>query len=467
MGNKKNNKKLKILLSTIVIFYAFFGNIQTVPAAFNPDTKIYSEGVFMINTATDMVVYQKKHTEKFFPASTTKIMTALITIENIPNLDEFVDIPALVMDEFSSSDLNKYGPSHADIRPGQTNVTYRDCLYALMIVSACEAANILAYNVGGGDMSKFVDMMNEKALELGCKNTNFGNPHGLHQEDNYSTPYDMYLITKYVYENYPEFMDICSAYEYDMPPNSNNPGGYTIFTTNLLLNPTSDYYYEYAKGVKTGSIDLYYDLISGEAAEGHASLVSIAERNGYTYILVTMGAPYYDTDGTETKGNYHFKDHLALYNWAFDYFEYKTVLTKNDIVATMPVLQGENSDTIQLKPMDDYFTLLPKEVNESAIQRRINTDKEAINAPVEKGEILGSVELRLADETLVTVQLVAADSVQKSAVAEFTDNVRKVLDQTWLKAGLIVLAILLITLMVVGTVIKSKNSKNKNRRIKR
>ena len=463
-------------IMNIVIFSLILGNIQIGAAesedydirGFVPDVEVFSEGIYMVNLETGAVILSKNQDARFYPASTVKVMTALITLENVEDLDALVEIPGVVMNEFDPDNPNKFGASAADIRTGQTNVSYRDCLYALMLASACEAGNILAYNVGGGSMSRFIEMMNEKADELGCLNSRFANSHGLHEEGNYSSVYDMYLVTKYAYDKYPIFMEISNSYEYEMPANSANPDGYSIFSTNRLITPASDFNYEHARGIKTGSIDLYHNLITGEVTDGHASFISSATRNGYTYLLVTMGAPFYDVSGTRARGNYHFKDHIALYKWAFDSFEYKNVLTKNDVVAVLPVLQGENADTIQLKPLDDYFTLLPVELDQSAIQRRVITDSQTVTAPIEKGQILGTVELRFADETLASIQLIAADTVELSRIARVTDEIKGVLDNPWVRFGLIGAAVLIVIIAAATAVSKSKKKKKPaNRRIKR
>ena len=129
-------------------------------------------------------------------------MTALVALENIKDFNAKVVVNSTATDEFWSGNPNYEGPSTADIRSGQENVTYWDCLYALMVCSACEAGNILAVNIAGS-IPDFVAMMNAKAAEIGCTGTHFANTHGLYSEDNYTTARDLYLITRYAMDNYP------------------------------------------------------------------------------------------------------------------------------------------------------------------------------------------------------------------------------------------------------------------------
>lgn len=157
-------------------------------------------------------------------------MTCIIALEHLSEgaLSKKVEVPYDCFNDFYE-DPNYSDPSNAAIEPLQDNLTYKDCLYALMLPSACEAANILAYNIGGGSITKFIGMMNEKAKELGCTGTNFVNAHGLHNANNYTTAEDLYKMTKYAYDKFPLFKKITSTYEYEMPKMTQTPTA-TLFT---------------------------------------------------------------------------------------------------------------------------------------------------------------------------------------------------------------------------------------------
>ncbi|MGN1118985.1 MAG: D-alanyl-D-alanine carboxypeptidase family protein, partial [Oscillospiraceae bacterium] len=377
-------------------------------AAFTPSFALYSEGVYVVNLDTDIVVVSKNADKKLYPASTTKIMTCLVALANIKNFDAYVDFPTVCTDEFTydtSQDCynpNYCGASSGGILPGQSNLTYWDVLYSTMLPSGCDSANVLAYNVGGGSIEKFISMMNKMAKQIGCTNTHFSNAHGLFDEDNYTTAHDMYLITKYAIDNYPAFMKICNTLEYDMPANSMNPDGYTITHTNQLIKPSSALYYEGVEGIKTGSIDHYifknpdgtWD-IEGQV-EGSRALVTMCSRNGYTYLVVTLGAPYYTEDGS--KSTYNFDDHIALYDWVFDNFEYTLVIGKNEQIMQVDVDKGKDAvtgnpvDKIGLVATEDYYTLLPKTLDLTTIQQ-IRPVVEMLEAPITKGELIDKMTL--------------------------------------------------------------------------
>ncbi|MCL2693749.1 MAG: D-alanyl-D-alanine carboxypeptidase, partial [Oscillospiraceae bacterium] len=407
-------KSLIVFISVMLTFAlnigntAFLGNFGV--SAFTPDFDIHSQSAIMVHLDTDITVFRKNELERVYPASATKIMTALVVLDNVPNLSDTVIVTNEMNTGFGANP-NFTGASAADFVVGQENLTYLDLLYALMIASACDAANVLAYNVGG-DIPTFVGMMNKKAQELGAVNTNFGNPHGLHQKDNYSCAWDMFLITKYVYEKHPNFIGIANAASYEFPMNSRNPSGYVLTNTNRLLRNVegNTFFFEFARGVKTGSLPYFFDVDNSEYSRGNFSLVSTAVRDGNTYLLVTLGAPYHridsnsynnpGVDNMDDRAFYVYEDHLALFRWAFSQLRYQTVLSANEVIAQISVINGQDADRVQLKPAHDFSTMLPDGLDRTAVLREITYFEEELSAPITKGEVLGYVELMLAGEVL-------------------------------------------------------------------
>ena len=402
----------------------------------------------MVNTDTDIVLVSKNAHQKLYPASTTKIMTCLVAIENIKDFDAKVLVPYETLNEFNSDNINFNDVSSAAIEPLQDNLTYWDCLYSLMICSACDSANVLAYNVGGGSIETFVNMMNNTARRIGCKNTNFMNAHGLFDENNYTTAYDMYLITKYAIDNYPLFTKICRSTSYDMPPNKRYPDGYTKYTTNKLIKPNSEYYYDSVYGIKTGSINKYYYKSNDEwdynnFEYGSRSLVTIAQQNGYTYLIVSLCAPYYNDDGSETEKQLSYVDHINLYNWAFGEFEYTLVISKNEQIMQVDVDKGLIDDTVGIVSSEDFYTLLPKSLDPTAIQQ-IRPTVEIIEAPIAKGEEIGKLGLKLNDEILANITLVTEKDIELDVVALYSEKLKKIVTAPQFIAIVIVLGMLVI-----------------------
>lgn len=393
-----------------------------LPDSYAPQIDISSESVYMVNLDTDTVVVSKNSDERLYPNSTAMIMTCLVAFENISDLNVGVKCPYYCFDEFFSENPNFMGATNAGIEPMQDNLTYRDCLYAIMLGSGCEAANIIAYNAGGESIERFVDMMNETAQKIGCKNTHFSNPHGLFTEDNYTTAYDMYLITKYAIDNYPQFMEICGTYKYDMPNNKANPNGYSIIQTNRMMDTHSEYYYEGCTGIKTGSIDAYYHQSNGRwdiknPVAGTRSLVTIANRNGYNYLCVTLTAPYENSDGIQS----HYADHANLYNWAFGEFELKQIITTNQQVMEVGIKMGKDTDKVGVITTEGVTTLIPKSLDISAIQQ-ITPSVEPFTAPIYKGKGVGNLEVRLGGETIAIIPLVIEHDVLRQSTDDISSN---------------------------------------------
>ena len=459
MLNVKKYGRFLVPLLIFAIIFQFSPAFSINAASFVPDFEVYSEGVYMVNLNTGITVYAKNENRRFYPASTTKIMTAIIVMENCPNLDEKVNISSAAFNEFWEGDYNKSDVSTSDFEIGQTNVSYRDCLYGLMVVSGCEAANILALNIAGS-IEGFTAMMNAKAQSLGCLDTHFSDAHGLWEAENYTTPYDMYLITRYAYDNVPGFMEICDTYSHTFPANDRYPDGYILYNTNSLISPSSDFYLDYAHGIKTGSLPDYID--SNGTHDGFRCLVSSAQKNGYTYLLVTMQAPYRSSSGSSY--NFAAEDHYNLYEWAMDNFVYQTVVEESEICKEVDVLQGEDS-RLQLITADSFSTLLPRELaegmaegNSSPVKKKITLlyDEDSIIAPVTKGELIGQMEVIYQGETIATINLVAARSIERSQVEYIMDRARSLLDTSWFVPLLILLGFLIVVQLVLMTIRRRK-----------
>lgn len=452
-------RKVKIfsIFISIILLCSTFSSGMSAFAAFTPKTELHSEGIYMVELETETVVVAKNENKRLMPASTTKIMTALVAFENITDFNQTVQVTAGATNEFWEGNPNYTGPSSADLVAGQTGLTYWDCLYSLMVASACDSANVLAINIAGS-IEAFVDMMNAKAAEIGCTNTHFSNTHGLYAEDNYTSAKDLYLITRYAIDNYPGFMKVCDTVFYDMPANSRNPDGYTIKTTNKLIYD-GDYYYEGVHGVKTGSIDEYYEYKDGawdtaDPKPGAMSLVSSAtakgnDGRGYHYIVVTLGAPYYNENGEYS--SYSFKDHIALYDWAYSELVYTNVVASNEQIAQAEVYQGKNMDKVGVCASGDFSTLLEKSLNKTTVSRQIKwfEDRLPVQAPQTKGYQVGELQLMLDGEVISTIPLEIEQDIEIDATEFYLEKIKQVIADP-LFAWICVLTVAEIIVMIVA-----------------
>jgi D-alanyl-D-alanine carboxypeptidase len=180
---------------------------------------------------------------------------------------------------------------------------------------------------------------------------------------------------------------------------------------------------------------------------------------------VTLSAPFYQEDGvTRTWAVYD--DHLRLFRWAFSSLKYQAVLSMNDVLRQVTVLNGQDADRVQLQPAKDFNFLLPADLDRSAILRNVTVFDEEVEAPIEKGEILGFVELVLADEVLQRIDLIAAVDVEKSFTARVERNVTEIFNAAWFQAGAAVVAALALFIVILRIINKRRNDarKKNNRR---
>ncbi|MCD8006258.1 MAG: D-alanyl-D-alanine carboxypeptidase [Oscillospiraceae bacterium] len=393
-------KKLSIVVCVVFTFVMMTCSVSAV--TFTPDFEVYSEAAYLVSLDTGDVVYTKNADEQLVPASLTKIMTAALLLELYQDDISALSTTYVCGTSACFDELYLTGASTADIQIGEM-VSYKDLLYALMLRSACEAANIIAYNVAGS-LEDFVEMMNDKAKELGCENTHFTNAHGLFYENHYTTAHDMAIITQYAM-SLPLFTEIACTESYTMEATSYHEER-TIIHTNYMMSKTNggDYYYEYVKGIKTGTLD-----------EAGRCLVSLAYKDGYSYLLVTLNAPMYDDNGNTVY--YNFIDHKNIYEWAFDNLAYTEIVSGTEEKAEVAVEYGDGQDYVIVVPAEKFSMMWNTNISTSSIHEVITLSSDVV-APVSAGDVLGTLELQYSGETLAVIDLVSETDLARSESAE-------------------------------------------------
>ena len=258
---KKKSYKISIILMVLGIILL---NLFTVYA--DDELSIKAKAALIVEKNTGKIIYEKEIDEQNYPASTTKILTAILTIENC-DLEETATV--------SQSAISKIPTAYvvAPLYVGE-EMKVKDLLYALMLKSSNDAAYVLAEHVGGS-VEEFAEMMNNKAKEIGCKNTHFVNPNGIDNKNHYTTAYDMYLIANYAMKN-ETFAKIVSTYQYTLPATNKHPASDRIMkNTNNFVNPNSTYYNENVKGVKTGTTDLAGNCLITDFAANKLEFITV------------------------------------------------------------------------------------------------------------------------------------------------------------------------------------------------
>ena len=355
-----------------------------------------SEAILIMESSTGKIIYEKNGYEQKYPASTTKILTAILAIEHC-NLDEMATASEFAINSIPS------GYSTANIQIGES-LSVRDLLYALMLQSANESAVVLAEHISGSQEA-FADLMNQKAEEIGCKNTHFVNPNGVHDEDHYSTAYDLALIAKYAMQN-ETFREIVKTTSFTLPATSAYPSNTRTYTNtnNLIIydnrNRPDNYYYEYATGIKTGYTS---------AAKN--CLVSSAEKNGIEYICVVLGASI--TYGNSGSISARYVDTINLFNYAFDNYSFRKLKFANTNIQTIEI-ENATKDTKNLDLLIandiDIFVSIDNQDN-SNIEPEIIL-KEGLQAPIAKGDIVGTISYEV-EGLRYTTDLIAGSDVEE------------------------------------------------------
>lgn len=430
-------KKIMTIIIASMIFLSalLIQPLKANAAEFDIGFETSCKSIYLENIDTGNVVYSKEPDARRYPASTTKIMTYIITAEHVSDFkNTYVTVKGSILHM-----LDGTGSSVAGIEEKEKLSVYQ-LLNCLMIPSGNDAALILADYIGEGDIDKFVEMMNKKAEELGCENTHFANPHGLNDPQHYTTVRDMAKITKYAL-TLPDFAEITNTVTSDCLGEDRY-----LVTTNYMIDSVrgGDYYYDYAKGIKTGST----------GNDSGYCLVSTAAKGGYTYLCVAYGAPYENEDG-EAYDNGAMIDSKKLYEWAFDNLSIKTIIDKNDLVKEIDLEFAWNKDKLQLSPSNSYSTILPDDVAVSSIDKTFDLP-EKISAPVKEGDKIGTVTLSYANNELVTIDLVASESVDRSELLIAINAIKRIMTSKWFVIAVCVIGVLVFVYIIVIVVYRRK-----------
>ncbi|MDO4816114.1 MAG: D-alanyl-D-alanine carboxypeptidase family protein [Bacillota bacterium] len=359
------------------------------------DTHPYvsSKYALVADMDTGRVLYEKGGYEQHPPASITKIMTALLCIEAIErgelNLDDSITAP---------DDCREGVPDEASTAHivGGEIMSLEDILYCTLLPSANEACNIIAVLLADSRES-FVNMMNERAAQIGCTSTHFSNPNGISNDNHYTTAYDLFLIARECMRH-EIFSTIVGTVKHDIPATNKSEARH-LTNSNALINVESfygdHYVYPGCYGVKTGHTEL----------AGY-NLVTCVERNGMNLMVVVFGGYAYGT------GFSNFTDSVNLYDWAFNEYRSEKLLDKGVVMGTVAIEGSKSGETVELVTMDDVCAACASNMSVSDLQQAVRIFRSSVSAPVEKGAVLGEVSYTDAEGNIfASTPLVAAESV--------------------------------------------------------
>ncbi|HHW56653.1 MAG TPA: D-alanyl-D-alanine carboxypeptidase [Clostridia bacterium] len=347
---------------------------------------ISTKAAIVMDQETGRVLYGKNSHEKLPMASTTKIMTLLIALEK-GNLNDIVTV---------SKRAASVGGSSIWLFPGE-KIDMESLLYGLMLNSGNDAATAIAEHIGGS-VENFVEMMNQKAKEIGAYNTHFVTPSGLDIgiDDHYTTAYDLALITRYAFR-YPKFAEIVSTKEKTIPWEGKEWDRY-LRNKNKLL-----WIYEGADGVKTGFTN-----------KAGRCLVSSATREGRRFIAVVLNSPSM------------WEDSMKILDYAFSKYKPYKVLERGELIKKIRVEDGKKAEVLGISEKECIIPVLEEEKEKVKLEIYI---PENLKAPIEKGEKIGYIEVKIGEKKICDVNCIAQEKVEKE---DFGYNFQKIIKK-WLE----------------------------------
>lgn len=347
---------------------------------------LYSEAAVLIDSKTGTILYGKNENQKMYPASTTKILTAIIALEKCNLSDKITASYDAVMSIPS-------GYSNAAIQPDEV-LTLQELLDMFLIHSANEVGLILAEHISGST-EEFANLMNQKAIEIGCTNTHFTNPSGIHDENHYSTAYDMALMARYCMQN-EEFRKIVAKKSCTIAPTDKYEERYFVNTNDLIL-PSSQYYYQYAVGIKTGY-----------TSQAKNCLISASLKDDLELIAVVLGA-----QTTETGKSGRYIDTKNLFEYGYSKYKFQEIATKNSVIKEITVDNAtKETQNLELLLKDSISSIAPINFDSNNLDYNIELN-ENISAPIAEGAVLGKITYNI-NGINYSSDLLASHNVEKS-----------------------------------------------------
>lgn len=379
---------------------------------------IVANSAIVMDASTGQVLYEKNAHEKKYPASITKIVTTMIALEHNVDFNETITISENAV---WGVDRNS---SLLGLDVGE-KVTMGDLFYGTMLISGNECAYAIAEHVAG-DVESFAKLMNERAAEIGCENTHFVTPNGLHDENHYTTAYDMALITKTALQN-DTFRQVAGTLSYTVPETNLADETRPLWNGNKMINPSHACYYEYCEGGKTGY-----------TSDANNTLVTFAKKDGLELICVIL-----DCDGSL----YAYTDSKALYNYCYNNYTYFYPLSdfsfdsdEEDAAQTNTILKNYytnlNHEMIDLTVDKNYSLLISKTMDTTKIEHEIKLYDKA------QDNVLGEINFTYEGEQIGSTSITSTTPLLSSQMTQ--EEKEEEASPIWKTIGKIALKILIV-----------------------
>ena len=394
---KKTISFMLIMAVILTMFTGIFGAGATF--AGEEVTGNLLSKAYYLQSLDDGTVFFEKNADKKMPAAAfIKLIAAVVAIEKWGNLEESVTVTK----ENLSLVKYDYGIRTASYKEGE-RVTKKELINCLVVYSANDAVSIIAHEVSGS-LDAFIAEMQNLVEKIGCTSTQVKNIHGFDEEGQYTTAKDIAKFMQYAV-GYPVFSEAVSADSVTLKATAENEER-TFKSSNKMKNSSiSDYYHPSVTGGKYTATD--------EAGECAAVVTNM---DGYSYLAVTLGGKLKDIDRDGVDENSCFTDIKKMLNWTYENIRYRVIASQDQSVAIVGVKAGKDTDKVRLIPEKETSALVPASVTPASVMFEIVEDSVAknITAPVKAGEVLGQAKVYYAGTELATVNLVAAQTVERS-----------------------------------------------------
>ncbi len=430
-----------------ILFIVFICSVCGMTAIAIAPPEIKGESAIVVNSDTGQVLYGKNELMSMPPSHLTKVMTAYIATLHYDDLS--MEITASAEGVLEGENL-----TNGRIKEGEI-LSVTDLMYMALVGNHADAAAVLAVDIAGS-LGAFVELMNETAIELGMNDTKFVNVHGAHINGQYTTANDMATLTFTAMQN-SQIAQIADT-QYKRIASTNMSSDRYFFSNNALVissaqqREVEDYYYSAA-----------YGLMTGVAGDVGYNIAAMATKDDLTLITVVLGS-YRDE---ETREKYHYTDAVSLFNYVYDNFKYTRLLKDHEAVGEIEVLLSGTNDSLTLVSTQEEFAIIPQNVDISDMEVVILTE-EGIEAPIEKGEIMGYVEFIHNDTVYGAFEVASQSEVTRNQLLFFLDRVTSFLSSPLLLysiIGLVVLIVLYAALVYFhNKKVKRKRMRNKRKR---
>lgn len=393
---------------------------------------IDATAALLMDQSTGTVLYEQNGRERRYPASITKVMTVLLCLEAVERGELSLDQVITVGPEINVG-VGPYS-STQNIKEGE-EMRLEDVLYCALTASANEACNVIAQAVCG-TVAPFVDRMNQRAKELGMADTHFSNTHGYHDDDHYTTAYDIALMCAAAMDR-AEFRKIVGSVSYTVPATNLSPQR-ELHETNALVSNFRyvGYYYPYATGIKTGTTD-----------EAGLCLASAASKDGVDLIAVVLGCQR-EPGSTGSQGLTQFSESRRLLEWGFDSFDEATILDASSFYYEVPVTLSSQVNYVGIEPQGSISAILPVDLDPEQFKKEVRLDDPQLTAPVTKGQVVGTITVSNGDQVYGSLDLVTVAEVERSELLYRLDQLQRFFSQLWVRVVLILLVAVILILVL-------------------